>query len=69
MYTLTRVVPWRRLAIEQAPPALIALAIAEAVFKFHSFTLECMAFLAVWYGIDFAFHQARRRWQRPSAGL
>ncbi len=69
MYTLTRLIPLRRLAIEQGPPALIALAIAEAAFKFHSFTLECMAFLAVWYAIDFAVDHARRRWRRPSGSL
>jgi hypothetical protein len=64
MYTVLRAVPLRRLAIEQAPPALMALALAETLFKFHSFTLECTAFLATWYAIDFALDHVRRRWER-----
>ena len=39
---------WRTLKQESAP-ALLALIIAEVFFKFHSFTLECVAFLATWY--------------------
>jgi hypothetical protein len=34
------------------PAAVIALVIAEAFYKFHSFTLECVAFLATWYVVD-----------------
>jgi hypothetical protein len=30
-----------------------SLIIAEAFYKFHSFTLECVAFLATWFLIDF----------------
>jgi len=31
-------------------PALVAsVAIAETFYKFHSFTVECVAFLATWY--------------------
>ncbi|MGH7516493.1 MAG: hypothetical protein ACREOC_03350 [Gemmatimonadales bacterium] len=43
--------PGRSLAHE-APSALVALVLAEAVYKFHSFTLECLAFLATWYAIS-----------------
>jgi hypothetical protein len=28
--------------------------VAELFYKFHSFTLECLAFLATWYVFDFA---------------
>jgi hypothetical protein len=39
-----------RVAVKQeAIPFLIAFAIAEFFFKFKSFALECLAFLAVWY--------------------
>ena len=31
---------------------LAALLVAEFFFKFHSFTLECMAFLATWLLLD-----------------
>jgi hypothetical protein len=43
--------PGRSLAHE-APSALVALVLAEALYKFHSFTLECLAFLATWYAIS-----------------
>ncbi len=43
-----------RVAVKQeAVPFLIAFAIAEMFFKFKSFALECLAFLAVWYVLSF----------------
>jgi len=43
-----------RLAMKQeAVPFLIAFAIAEFLFKFKSFALECVAFLAVWFVLSF----------------
>jgi hypothetical protein len=43
-----------RVALKQeAVPFLIAFAIAEFFFKFKSFALECVAFLAVWYVLSF----------------
>ena len=39
---------WRTLK-QESGPALLALVIAEVFFKFHSFTLECVAFFATWY--------------------
>ena len=39
-----------RIAVRQeAIPFLISFAIAEFFFKFKSFALECLAFLAVWF--------------------
>lgn len=35
-----------------APSAAASIVIAEVFYKFHSFTLECVAFLATWYAID-----------------
>ena len=40
-------------AKQEAVPFLIAFAIAEFFFKFKSFALECLAFLAVWYVLSF----------------
>lgn len=34
---------------KEAPAATTSLVIAELFFKFHSFVLECVAFLATWY--------------------
>ena len=52
MYTLLRTIPSSRLVREQLPSLLAAFLLAEAFYKFHSFTLECLAFLATWFAID-----------------
>lgn len=52
MYTLFRSIPKRQLLLEQAPIIASSLAIAEFFYKFHSFILECTAFLATWFAID-----------------
>ena len=52
MYTLLRLLPVKRLAYEQVPALTFAWIIAELFFKFHSFTLECAAFLATWFMLD-----------------
>jgi hypothetical protein len=41
-----------RTTLRYAPPFAIALVTAELFFKFHSFTLECLAFLALWKALD-----------------
>ena len=35
------------------PSLSLAFFLAEAFYKFHSFSLECLAFLATWAIIDF----------------
>jgi hypothetical protein len=52
MYTLIRLLPLKRLAFEQMPALALAWLIAELFYKFHSFTLECAAFLATWFVLD-----------------
>jgi hypothetical protein len=52
MYTLLSVLPIKRLAYEQVPALALAWIIAEMFYKFHSFTLECGAFLATWFVLD-----------------
>jgi hypothetical protein len=42
----------------EAPPLAAALIIAELFYKFHSFSLECLAFLATWYLLGALFHRA-----------
>jgi hypothetical protein len=42
------------LLLEQVPALGLSFIIAELFYKFHSFTLECMAFLGTWYVIDAA---------------
>lgn len=60
MYAITRLIPLRALLIEQVPAFAAALLIAEAFYKFHSFTLECLAFLATWYIVDRGLGHVRR---------
>jgi hypothetical protein len=52
MYSLVRILPLARLLREQVPAFLLAFVIAELFYKFHSFTLETLAFLATWGVID-----------------
>lgn len=37
--------------IRDLPPFAAAMGIAEVFYKFGSFTLECLAFLASWYAL------------------
>lgn len=67
MYTLLHLLPVKRLVYEQVPTLALALIIAELFFKFHSFTLECGAFLATWFVLDFLIQRILRRIIRPSA--
>ena len=48
MYTLVRHAGLWRALVHEAPSALLSLALSEVFYKFHSFTLECLAFLATW---------------------
>jgi hypothetical protein len=52
MYTLIRSISPRQLYFEQVPALGISLLLAETFYKFHSFTLECLAFLGTWYVLD-----------------
>lgn len=52
MYTFIRLIPLPHLLSKQLPVLVGAFLIAELFYKFHSFTLECMAFLATWYVLD-----------------
>jgi hypothetical protein len=59
MYTLLRSLTGRRILIEQLSVFVASLAVAEMFYKFHSFTLECLAFLATWYALDLIVNRAR----------
>lgn len=52
MYELVRQVGLGAFVAREAGPLVASLAIAELAFKFHSFTLETLAFLATWYLIS-----------------
>lgn len=52
MFRLLKKITTREIFLEQLPVLMISMAIAEVFYKFHSFTLECIAFLATWYVAD-----------------
>ena len=60
MYTLLHSLPLSRIALEQLPAAAAALIVAEIFYKFGSFSLECLAFLATWYAFDLVLSLFRR---------
>ena len=57
MYELIRSLSARQLILEQAPVFIVSLGIAEILYKFHSFLMETLAFLATWFIMDFIVHQ------------
>lgn len=52
MFSLIRALPLSSLILEQAPAFGLSLLMAEMFYKFHSFTLETMAFLGTWFLVD-----------------
>lgn len=65
MYSLFRLLSLKEVLVQQAPALGTSLLVAEVFYKFHSFTLECIAFLATWFAVDAALQfitgLARRR--------
>jgi len=53
MFSLIRELGLRLAMKQEAVPFLTAFAVAEFFFKFKSFALECLAFLAVWFLLSF----------------
>lgn len=66
MYSLIHSYPLRTVLIEHVPTLGIAIVIAEVFYKFHSFTLECLAFLGTWYLLDGFLHMILRAINRKS---
>lgn len=52
MFTLCKSLTLKELLFRQAPILLLSFVIAELFYKFHSFTLETIAFLATWAILD-----------------
>ena len=66
MFELLRSSPLRQLLSRQAPTLVISLVIAEMFYKFGSFTLECLGFLATWFVLDAMFALVARTLARPA---
>ena len=52
MYTLARTLGLKQFLLQQMPMLTISFVIAEIFYKFGSFALECLAFLATWVVLD-----------------
>jgi hypothetical protein len=61
MYTLLRSAKARDLLRQEGLPLGLSLLVAELFFKFHSFTLECVGFLAVWTALSAALAAVKSR--------
>ena len=48
MFTMVKTFGVETLARRELVPGVAAFLIAEFFYKFHSFALECLAFLATW---------------------
>lgn len=52
MLELVRALRMQRGLVLRLPGLVLAFAVAEVFYKFHSFALECGAFLLTWLVID-----------------
>jgi len=68
MFELVRSTSLRQLLARQAPALVGSLVIAELFYKFGSFTLECLGFLATWFVLDALFAGIARSVARPAGG-
>ena len=66
MFELLRSSSLRQLLARQAPALVISLVVAEMFYKFGSFTLECLGFLATWFVLDAVFALVARKFGRPA---
>ena len=53
MYSYVKNVGVPTFLAREAPAFGVSFLVAELFYKFHSFTLECLAFLATWYALSF----------------
>jgi hypothetical protein len=60
MYSLLRGQPPVTLVTRTGSAFVMALIVAEFAYKFHSFTLECLAFSATWFAFDWLGVALRR---------
>jgi hypothetical protein len=68
MYTLVQHLRSRQSLLVEVPALALSIVIAEVFYKFRSFTLECLCFLATWFALSALFSLALRRFARPGAG-
>ena len=59
MYTLMTDVSLRKGLISEGPCLLLSMLIAEAFYKFHSFSLEFLAMMATWLVLSYLVSSVR----------
>jgi hypothetical protein len=59
MYTLLQNVGLRKGLAAEAPALILSMLIAETLYKFHSFTVECVAFLVTWFVASYLLSLSR----------
>ncbi|CAN5845178.1 hypothetical protein BH24DEI2_BH24DEI2_12760 [soil metagenome] len=65
MFTLIHSSPARQVLSRALPSFVISFILAELFYKFHSFALECLAFLATWYVLESVFQMVSTLLNRP----
>jgi hypothetical protein len=60
VYQLLASISTQDLALRQTPAFAASFIIAALFYKFGSFALECVAFLATWFAIDAGFQLVNR---------
>jgi hypothetical protein len=68
MFSLVKDLGIRVAFRQEAVPFVIAFLIAEFFYKFHSFTLECLAFLATWSLLSYLQALLFRSREEPHPG-
>ena len=69
MYSLFKEKPLRRLATTELLPGAFAFLIAELFYKFHSFMLECSAFLVTWFVFSWLTARVAKQFGRSKTEL
>jgi hypothetical protein len=59
MYTLMTNASLRKGLISEGPGLLLSMLVAEAFYKFHSFSLEFLAMLATWLVLSYLVSSVR----------
>lgn len=65
MLEFVRVLAQQGDLLVRLPGLPLAFLLAELFYKFHSFTLECAAFLLTWLVLDVLFDTLARRLRGP----
>lgn len=64
MFQLFQLISRQDLALRQLPAFTISFSIATLSYRFGSFALECVAFLATWFVVDALIQLIPRRAER-----